>query len=138
MAYSPVHQEDEMNTDSASTTDFVKTYIAAWSTKDSATRQELVVKVYANDAAFFADEPGDGPVKHIGIADITANISRVNERLVQDKGLFTESTGHAVNHDALKVSWRMMTPDRTVAMTGMNLLLRDMTGKILQDYIFIG
>jgi hypothetical protein len=135
---SAVRQEEEMNTKPASTTDFVKDYINAWSTKDDATRKELVAKVYANDAIFFADEPGDGPVKHLGRADITANISRVNVRLVQGKGLLTESTGHAVNHDALRVSWQMMTPDGTVAMRGMNLLLRNTTGKVFRDYIFIG
>lgn len=123
---------------SANTEQFVKNYIEAWSTKDDARRQELVTKVYADDAAFYADEPGDGPVDHHGLADIAANVTRVNVRLVQGKGLITESTGFAVNHDALKVSWRMTTPDGQVAMTGMNLLLRDATGKISQDYIFIG
>jgi len=72
------------------------------------------------------------------VADVTANIARVNARLVQGKGLITESTGYSVNHDALKVSWRMMTPDRKVGMTGMNLLLRNASGKISRDYIFIG
>jgi hypothetical protein len=123
---------------SANTEQFVKDYIEAWSTKDDVTRQELVTKVYADDAAFYADEPGDGPVDHHGLADIAANVTRVNVRLVQGKGLITESTGFAVNHNALKVFWRMTTPDGQVAMTGMNVLLRDATGKISQDYIFIG
>lgn len=124
--------------DSANTERLVKDYIDAWSTKDDATRKELVAKVYANNAAFYANEPGDDPVEHHGVADITANIARVNVRLVQGKGLITESTGFAVNHGTLKVSWRMMTPDDKVAMTGMNLLLLDAAGSISQDYIFIG
>ena len=123
---------------SVNTEKLVKDYIDAWSTQDDATRKELVAKVYANNAAFYANEPGDDPVEHHGIADITANIARVNVRLVQGIGLITESTGFTVNHDALKVSWRMMTPDDKVAMTGMNLLLLDATGSISQDYIFIG
>ena len=123
---------------SVNTEKLVKDYIDAWSTQDDATRKELVAQIYANNAAFYANEPGDDPVEHHGIADITANIARVNVRLVQGIGLITESTGFTVNHDALKVSWRMMTPDDKVAMTGMNLLLLDATGSISQDYIFIG
>jgi hypothetical protein len=127
-----------MSIESDGTDNFVKSYIDAWSTKDDTEREELVAKVYADDAAFYANEPGDGPVEHHGVADITANITRVNVRLVQGKGLITESTGFAVNHDVLRVSWRMITPDGKVAMTGMNLLSRDASGKISQDYIFIG
>jgi hypothetical protein len=118
--------------------EFVKDYINAWSTTDAGARKALVAKVYADDVDFYANEPGDGPVEHHGVAEITANIARVNARLVQGKGLITESTGFSVNHDALKVSWQMMTPDRKVAMTGMNLLLRNASGKISRDYIFIG
>ncbi|WP_437770450.1 hypothetical protein [Arthrobacter sp. KNU40] len=123
---------------STNTEEFAKDYIDAWGTKDDAVRRELVAKVYAGDAAFHADEPGDGPVEYHGTADIEANITRVNQRLVQDKGLITESTGFVANHDALRVSWRMITPNGNVAMTGMNMLLRNATGKISHDYIFIG
>jgi hypothetical protein len=117
---------------------FVKDYIQAWSTTDAELRKKLVANVYANDVDFYASEPGDGPIEHHGAADITTNIAGVNARLVQGKGLITESTGFSLNHDALKVSWRMKTPDGKVAMTGMNLLLCDTAGKIARDYIFIG
>ena len=127
-----------MSADLANNERFVKDYIDAWSTQDDAARKELVAKVYADDADFYTDEPGDGPVEHHGLTDITAKIGRVNARLVQGKGLITKSTSFAANHSALKVSWQMMTPDGHVAMTGMNLLLRDAAGRISQDYIFIG
>jgi hypothetical protein len=128
---------DPQNT-SADVQQFVKDYIDAWSTTDAESRKKLIAKVYANDVDFYANEPGDGPIEHHGIAAITANIANVNARLVQGKGLKTESTGFSVNHDALKVPWRMMTPDGKVAMTGMNLLLLNKSGKISLDYIFIG
>jgi hypothetical protein len=117
---------------------FVKDYIDAWSTEDDATREKLVAKVYVDDATFYANEPGDDPVDYHGLADIAANIKRVNVRLVQAKGLITESTDFSVNHNILKVAWRMLTPDGKVALSGMNVLLRDDLGKILKDYIFVG
>lgn len=127
-----------MSTEPTVTENFIKDYIDAWSTEDDSIRQELVTKVYAEDADFYADEPGDGPIEYHGLLDITDNIAQVNRRLVQSKGLVTESTGFAANHDALRASWRMLTPDGNVAMTGMNLLILDTHGKISQDYIFIG
>ena len=122
----------------SSTDQFVQAYIGAWSTEDAAKRQQLVTSLYAEDAAFYAHEPGDGPIERYGVADITVNIAGVNGRLVRDNGLRTESTGFVVNHDVLKVSWRMLSSDGHVALTGMNLLRRDASGRIVQDYIFIG
>lgn len=66
------------------------------------------------------------------------NITQVNRRLTQDAGLATRSTGFVENHDLLKVTWEMTTPDGTVAMTGMNILQRNLDGRILRDYILIG
>ncbi len=117
---------------------FADNYIAAWSTTDLTTRTELVALTYAPDAIFFANEPGDQPVELHGLAKITANISDVNKRLVQEKGLSTEKTAVSVNHDLMKVSWQMTTPDQQVVMTGSNLLHRDDSNRIVQDYIFIG
>jgi hypothetical protein len=138
MILEPSKQGDKMSTDLASTEKFVKDYIDTWSTKDDIERKEFVAKVYADDAAFYSNEPGDGPVEYHGVVDIMANIGRVNARLVQGKGLITESTGFVVNHDAVRVSWRMTTLEGKVAVAGMDMLLRDATGKISQDYIFIG
>ncbi len=64
--------------------------------------------------------------------------SRVKGRLTQDAGLATRSTGIVENHDLLKVTWEMTTPDGNVAMTGMNILQRNLDGQILRDYILIG
>ncbi len=118
--------------------EFVHTYIAAWSTQDSAERRTLIHRLYADSAEFFADEPGDEPVRRHGRAEIEENITQVNQRLTQAGGLATENTGFAGNHDVLRVSWKMTTPDGTTALTGMNLLVRDNTGHILRDYIFVG
>jgi hypothetical protein len=127
-----------MNTDNKDLELFVANYIKAWSTEDDNLREELVTKLYSSDADFYADEPGDGPVKRHGIAEIINNIKQVNVRLVQGKGLFTESTGYAVNHDVIRVSWKMTTPDGNVVMTGMNVLTCNDQNKVTRDYIFIG
>ncbi len=66
------------------------------------------------------------------------NITQVNERLTQGSGLATESTAFVKNHDLLRVSWKMTTHDGNVAMTGMNLLIRNSDGKVVRDYILIG
>jgi len=117
---------------------FAQDYITAWSTTDDATRKELVTKLYAYGAAFYSNESNDGSVEFHGVEEINANITHVNVRLVQDKGLITQGNGFAANHDVLKVSWKMVTSDGNVVMTGMDILVRDVSGKIVQDYIFIG
>jgi hypothetical protein len=127
-----------MNTELSQTENFVREYIAAWSITDDDERSRLVHALYAQDAEFFADEPGDGPVERRGVKEIVDNITQVNVRLVQGKGLNTEATGFAVNHDVVRVSWKMSIPEGTVVMTGMNLLTRDSDGLIVKDYIFIG
>lgn len=118
--------------------ELVSAYIAAWSTKDSDERRRLIDRVYAEDAEFFADEPGDPAVQRRGRAEITENITQVNERLTQGIGLTTDSTAYVENHDLLRVSWQMTSPDGDVAMTGMNLLIRNADGQVVRDYIMIG
>lgn len=118
--------------------EFVRTYIAAWSTKDSTERRTLIHHLYADSAEFYADEPGDEPVQRHGRAEIEEDITQVNQRLTQGSGLITEGTGFVENHDLLRVSWKMTTPDGTPALTGMNVLVRDNNGRILRDYIFVG
>lgn len=117
---------------------FVDSYIAAWSTQDSDQRRRLIDRLYAEDAKFYADEPGDDPVQRRGRAEIMDNITQVNQRLTQGTGLVTESTGFVENHDLLRVSWKMTAPGGNVAMTGMNLLIRNNDGEVVRDYILIG
>lgn len=116
---------------------FTKDYIEAWSTTDANERQLLIEKVYETSAEFFANEPGDDAVKHLGLEKIYGNITQVNERLVVDNGLITENTGYSENHNTLRVTWQMKTPNGEVAMKGMNFLILNKEGKIEKDYIFI-
>ncbi|MDE3206596.1 MAG: nuclear transport factor 2 family protein [Acidobacteriota bacterium] len=118
--------------------EFVRAYIAAWSTTDSAERRALIDHLYADGATFYADEPGDEPVQRHGRAEIEENITQVNQRLTQGNELKTESTGFVENHDLLRVSWKMTQPDGSIALTGMNVLMRDGDRRIVSDYIFIG
>ncbi len=115
----------------------VKNYIIAWSTTNSKERKQLVEKIYSNSAEFYANEPGDIPVKHIGIEKIYENITQVNERLVKGNELLTELTGYSENHGTLKVAWKMKTPDGKIAMRGTNFLHLNHSHKIERDYIFI-
>jgi hypothetical protein len=127
-----------MDPSRVSTSEFVHSYINAWSTTDITQRQTLIHHLYADSAEFYADEPGDEPVHRHGRTEIEENITQVNERLTQGSGLATESTGFVENHDLLRVSWKMTTPDGTPALTGMNVLVRDKDGRIVRDYIFVG
>ena len=113
-------------------------YINTWSTTDSKHRQELVEKMYSKTAEFYAEEPGDQAVNHKGIDAIFGNISQVNDRLVVGNKLITELTTYSVNHNSLKVSWEMKTPNGDLALKGMNFLQLDTSNKIEKDYIFIG
>jgi hypothetical protein len=116
---------------------FSKDYIEAWSTTDANERRKLIEKVYSTSAEFYANEPGDNAVEHLGLEKIYENITQVNERLVVGNGLITENTGYSKNHNTLRVTWQMKTPTREVAMKGMNFLILDKEGKIEKDYIFI-
>ena len=118
---------------------FVSTYIAASAEhQDDDERRRLIDQLYAVNAEFYADEPGDAPVVRHGRAEIMENITQVNQRLTQGSGLATQITGFVENHDLLRVSWRMTTPTGDVALVGMNLLIRNGEGKIARDYILIG
>jgi hypothetical protein len=117
---------------------FVTEYIEAWSTTDSKQRQELVEKMYSITAEFYADEPGDKAVNHKGTDSIFGNISQVNDRLVVGNKLITELVNYSVNHNSIKVSWQMKTPNGDLVLKGMNFLQLDTSNKIEKDYIFIG
>lgn len=112
-------------------------YIDAWSTTNGETRKSLISKVYSTEAEFYANEPGDEAIKHVGLDAIFQNISQVNDRLVTTNGLITKLISFSKNHDVLRVSWEMITTDGEIALKGMNLLLLSPTGKINKDYIFI-
>lgn len=116
---------------------FTKDYIEAWSTTNPNERQQLIEEVYATSVEFYANEPGDDAVEHHGLEKIYENITQVNERLVVGNGLITESTGYSENHNTLRVTWQMKTPNGEVVMKGMNFLILDKTGKIAKDFIFI-
>ena len=116
---------------------FTKDYIETWSTTNATERRKLIEKVYASTAKFYANEPGDDAVEHHGLEKIYENITQVNERLVIGKGLITESTGYSENHNTLRVTWQMKSPNGEVVMKGMNFLILDKTDKIIKDFIFI-
>lgn len=116
---------------------FTKDYIEAWSTTNDNDRKRLIEKVYSTSAEFYANEPGDDAVEHRGLEKIYGNITQVNERLVVGNGLITESTGYSENHNTLRITWQMKTPNGEVAMKGMNFLVLDTSGKIAKDFIFI-
>lgn len=116
---------------------FIKDYIQTWSTSDSKERQILIEKVYSTSSIFYANEPGDESVEHQGLEKIYDNITQVNERLVIGNGLITEPTGYSENHNTLRVTWQMKTPNGDIAMKGMNFLILDKSGKIKKDFIFI-
>ena len=103
---------------STSIEEFARTYIAAWSTDDPVERHRLIDTVYAEEAEFFADEPGDSSVECHGRAEIYQNITQVNERLTQGAGLVTTGTGASENHDLLRVSWQMSTSNGDIAAEG--------------------
>ncbi|KJF18627.1 nuclear transport factor 2 family protein [Acidithrix ferrooxidans] len=111
-------------------------YIKAWSATDANTRNDLVAEVYAEDAEFFSSEDGD--LRLQGRTDIAENIGHVNERDIQGRGLAIKHMGTFVNHRVAKVTWQMVTNDGGVALAGMNVIVLNSSGKIAQDFIFIG
>lgn len=125
-----------MTNDTSTATALAETYIEAWATTDDATRRALVDRVYSEDAEFFSAEDGD--LRLTGRHAIAANIGQVNVRDIQGNGLHIVHTGTAINHRLIRVSWQMATPDGTVALQGMDVLLTDDEGRIRQDFILIG
>lgn len=114
----------------------VADYIRAWSTPEASTRSALVSAVYAADADFFSAEDGD--LRLTGRGPIAENIGQVNERDIQGNGLAIVHTGTTVNHRMVRVTWQMVTPDGTNVLSGMNVLVLNHPGQIVEDHIFIG
>ena len=62
---------------SSNVAEFVRACIDAWSTTDAKERRSLINQVYADDAEFSADEPGDEAVQRLGRDEIEKNIAQV-------------------------------------------------------------
>ena len=117
---------------------FAEEYIQTWSVTDDTLRQGLIAKLYADNATFYAAEPGDEAIEVHGHEAIANNIKHVNERDIQGRGIRNQFVSFAVNHDMVKVSWRMLAPDDAIVANGSSVLLLDEAGVIVRDYIFIG
>ncbi|MDR2638964.1 MAG: nuclear transport factor 2 family protein [Helicobacteraceae bacterium] len=116
---------------------FVQAYIEAWSTTDDTEREALVVKLYADDATFYAAEAGDEAITVRGHKAIAGNIKHVNVRDIQGHGVRNHLVGFAVNHDMVKASWQMIAPNGAVVANGTSVLLLGEDGRISRDYIFV-
>ncbi|MDR2690579.1 MAG: nuclear transport factor 2 family protein [Azoarcus sp.] len=116
---------------------FVQEYIETWSTTDDAKRDALVAKLYADNATFYAAEPGDEAIDVHGHEAIAGNIKHVNVRDIQGHGVRNRLVDFAVNHDMTKVSWQMIAPNGAVVVNGTSVLLLDEDGRISRDYIFV-
>lgn len=117
---------------------FAQEYINLWNTIDDNQREEAVKTLYAADAVFYATQPDGKGMQAAGHEAIVGNIKTVNERDIQGKGVSNQLVSSAANHDVVKISWQMVTPDGTSVMNGASVLMCDEAGKIVKDYIFIG
>lgn len=116
---------------------FVDDYIKTWATTDDTERSELANRLYADDATFYAAEPGDEAIDVHGPAAIAGNIRHVNVRDTQNNGIRIQLNSWSVNHDLVKVSWRMIAPNDQTVANGTSVLLVNDSNEILRDYIFV-
>lgn len=108
-------------------------YAAAWTENDPARQRELIADLYAPQA-YYANQGND----YRGTDGVEVAVVRNWERFISKGFTFEVVDGAAAHHGAVRVPWRMLTPDgTTVAAAGMQVLVLDDTDRVTTDYQFI-
>jgi hypothetical protein len=111
---------------------FLAEYLQMWNEPDPLVRRRLVESLWSPDAVNAT--PG---LRAQGHDEIEARVTRSYDTFVGAGGHRFETHEPAVaHHGAMRVWWRMVAPDGTVAATGQEFLVLDGTGRIVSDHQF--
>jgi hypothetical protein len=113
---------------------FTDRYVAMWNEGDTAARHDLVVELWAEDAANFTQSF----VVH-GHQEIEARVKRSYDTYVgPGTYVFKVAKPAAAHHDAIRIDWEMIDPrSGSAASTGSEFITLDDEGRIVNDYQFL-
>ena len=113
---------------------FTDRYVAMWNEGDPAVRHDVVVELWAEDAANFTQS-----FEVHGHEEIEARVTRSYETYVGPGTYVFITTKPAVtHHGALRIDWEMIDPGSgTAASTGSEFIILDDQGRIAHDYQFL-
>jgi hypothetical protein len=113
---------------------FTSRYVAMWNEADPAARHQLVVELWAEEAANFTQS-----FEVHGHNEIEARVTRAYDAYVAAGTYRFKATGPAaVNHDAIRIDWEMIDPrSGAAASTGTEFIILGDDNRITKDYQFL-
>jgi hypothetical protein len=113
---------------------FTERYVSMWNERDAEARHELIVELWAEDAANFTQS-----FEVHGHQEIEARVTRSFETYVAPGTYsFQAARAAAAHHDAVRVDWEMVdVTSGAAASTGSEFIMLDDHGRITRDYQFL-
>jgi hypothetical protein len=116
---------------SLSPEDAVIGYCAAWNTDDRAERDRLLAKVWAPDGVY--SDPN--PTRTVGRAALSDTIASLQRRY---PGARFRCSAPQTHHDAMRVTWIFLKPDKTEVARGTDFYELAADGRIRRVTGFFG
>jgi hypothetical protein len=120
-----------MTDTSIDATTIVDDYLAAWNERDEQRRAELIRRAWAPDGQLI-DPPFDGE-GHDGISQMAAVMHEH-----YDGHRFERTSGVDMHHSHLRFAWKLVGPDGTVAITGIDVAELADDGRLARVVGFFG
>jgi hypothetical protein len=118
----------ELTTDITATVD---TYLAAWNERDPQRRAELIARAWAPEGRL-VDPPFDGD-GHDGISQMAAVMHEHYEG-----HRFERASGVDAHHEHLRFAWKLVGPDGTTAVEGIDVADLAADGRLARVVGFFG
>ena len=120
-----------MTDTSTPVTTVVDDYLAAWNERDEQRRAELIQRAWSTDGRLI-DPPFDG-TGHDGISQMAAVMHEHYEG-----HNFERTSGVDQHHEHLRFAWRLVGPDGTVAVEGIDVADLAPDGRLARVVGFFG
>ena len=120
-----------MTDTSTEVTTVVDDYLAAWNERDEQRRAQLIERAWAPDGRL-VDPPFDGD-GHDGISQMAAVMHEH-----YDGHRFERISGVDMHHEHLRFAWRLVGPDGTVAVEGIDVADVAPDGRLARVVGFFG
>jgi hypothetical protein len=92
----------------------IDTYLAAWNDPDQRTRAGLIERAWASGGRLI-----DPPLAAEGHAEISEMVSALHAQFPGHR--FRRASGIDAHHDQLRFAWDLVSPDGTVALSGLDV-----------------
>ncbi len=113
--------------------EFATDYVQLWRTTDTAERETLVTKLFAENAVHHA---APANVMFDGRDAILANVTSINEQAIQGAGLKFIGGVSVPNGNGILIEWSAEAPNGKTVRTGRDFLILNDEGKASNLYMF--